>query len=234
MPLNKQTGNMYPFVTHTWNPIRGKCPHDCLYCYMKVYPQPELHFAQKELGTNLGQGNFIFVGSSTDMWCKETLNAWIMYTLGHCKQFANRYLFQTKNPARFIKFLGTFPPDTILGTTIESDVHYGDFSKAPSPVDRFDAMMRLRAEGIPRMVSIEPIMAFHIDTIARWVTAIKPEFVSIGADSKGHNLPEPNATLTRKLIKNLRSITKVYVKDNLNRIIGAKDAELLQREMPRA
>jgi DNA repair photolyase len=35
MPLNPSKGNMYPFVTHTWNPIRGKCPHDCSYCYMK-------------------------------------------------------------------------------------------------------------------------------------------------------------------------------------------------------
>ena len=58
MGLNKQTGNMYPFVTHTWNPIRGKCPHDCLYCYMKVYPQPELHFAEKEIGNHFGRGEF--------------------------------------------------------------------------------------------------------------------------------------------------------------------------------
>ena len=26
---------MYEFVTHTWNPIKGKCYHDCSYCYMK-------------------------------------------------------------------------------------------------------------------------------------------------------------------------------------------------------
>ena len=28
--LNEQKGNMYGFVTHTWNPIKGKCFHcDC-------------------------------------------------------------------------------------------------------------------------------------------------------------------------------------------------------------
>ena len=29
MPLKKQIGNMYDFVTHMWGPLRGKCLHDC-------------------------------------------------------------------------------------------------------------------------------------------------------------------------------------------------------------
>ena len=45
--LNKQKGNMYGFVTHTWNVIKGKCPHDCEYCYMKIFPLGELHFDEK-------------------------------------------------------------------------------------------------------------------------------------------------------------------------------------------
>ena len=40
---------MYPWVTHTWNVIKGKCPHDCSYCYMKRFPQGELRFDEKEL-----------------------------------------------------------------------------------------------------------------------------------------------------------------------------------------
>ena len=34
MTLNKQNGNMYPWVTHTWNPLIGECPHRCKYCYV--------------------------------------------------------------------------------------------------------------------------------------------------------------------------------------------------------
>lgn len=33
MGLRKQKGNMYEFVTHTWNVIKGKCEHDCKYCH---------------------------------------------------------------------------------------------------------------------------------------------------------------------------------------------------------
>ncbi len=71
MSLRKQTGNMYSFVTHTWNPIKGRCPHECEYCYMRRFPQGPLHLDEKELWTDLGSGNFIFVGSGTDMWAEE-------------------------------------------------------------------------------------------------------------------------------------------------------------------
>ena len=37
--LNKQKGNMYGFVTHTWNTVKGRCKYDCRYCYMKRFPQ---------------------------------------------------------------------------------------------------------------------------------------------------------------------------------------------------
>jgi len=212
MGLNKQTGNMYPFVTHTWNPIRGKCPHDCSYCYMKVYPQPNLHFTEAEMKTNLGKGNFIFVGSSTDMWAKRVFVNWILDTLEHCCKFKNRYLFQSKNPQRFQGFL--FPDDVVLGTTIETNRDY-NVSKAPYPWERMMAMTYLDK---PKMVSIEPIMDFDLDILPYWIKNIKPEFVSIGADSKGHNLPEPPAEKVQRLIEQLQKFTVVKIKSNLERI----------------
>ena len=109
MGLNKQKGNMYPFVTHTLNFIKGKCPHDCLYCYMKIYRQPELHFDVRELKTNLGHGNFIFAGSSCDMWADGIDAFWIDSVLKHCRDndAYNKYLFQSKNPIRFEQWFGT-------------------------------------------------------------------------------------------------------------------------------
>ena len=34
MPLNICRGNMFNFVTHTWNKICGECEHNCTYCYV--------------------------------------------------------------------------------------------------------------------------------------------------------------------------------------------------------
>lgn len=217
MPLNKQKGNMYPFVTHTWNPIRGKCPHDCVYCYMKVFPQSDLHFAEKEMNTNLGKNNFIFVGSSTDMWAEIVPNGWIAKVLKHCRDndVYNKYLFQSKNPTRFRKWLGLFPDDTFLGSTIESN-RYSTFSKAPPPLIRKQAMVEL---PLLKMISIEPVMDFDLDDMVCWIKEIKPEFVSIGADSKGHNLPEPSSEKVECLIRELQNFTMVKTKSNLKRLL---------------
>jgi DNA repair photolyase len=190
-------------------------------CYVK-FPPPVFGLVAKELGTNLGEGNFIFVGSSTDEWCTKSLAAWLKSVLSHCCQFPNnRYLFQSKNPAKFLEFVGQFPPNTILGTTIETNQNTSGFSKAPYPRERYNAMLELGYKTeIPLMLSVEPIMDFELADLVGWVKQIKPEFVSIGADSKGHNLPEPSPEDTRRLIEELRDITKVYVKDNLNRLLG--------------
>ena len=98
--MNKQKGNMYHFVTHTWNPIKGTCPHGCSYCYMKRFPQGKLRLDEKCLGDNLGKENFIFIGSSTDMWAEEIPEEWIKKVLEYTKKFpTNTYLFQTKRAA---------------------------------------------------------------------------------------------------------------------------------------
>ena len=73
MGLNLSKGDMYKFVNYTWNPIKGKCLHDCSYCYMKqINPNanpPRL--AEYELNTDLGCGRSIFIGSSTDMFAED-------------------------------------------------------------------------------------------------------------------------------------------------------------------
>ena len=73
--------------------------------------------------------------------------------------------------------------------------------------------------GCPKMVSIEPIMDFDLDIMVQWMNDIKPEFVSIGADSKGHNLPEPIPDKIRQLANELGHITHVKMKNNLRRLL---------------
>ena len=68
MGLNVSSGNMYEFISHTFNTIKGKCYHDCSYCYCKSIAkrfnkiQSDVKLDEKELTKNLGKGNFIFVG----------------------------------------------------------------------------------------------------------------------------------------------------------------------------
>lgn len=208
---------MYPWVTHTWNVVKGKCPHDCSYCYMKRYPQRELHFDAKELKTDLGSGNFIFVGSSCDMWADGIIGEWIELILEHCRLSPqNTYLFQSKNPQRIIDWACDLPPNVILGATIETNRTYSnEIYKAPYRRDRYIAMTKYDKH---KMVSIEPIIDFDNDILLTWIAEIKPEFVSIGADSGNNHLPEPPASKIKALIEELQGITQVKIKDNLKRL----------------
>lgn len=215
--LKKQKGNMYEFVSHTWAPIKGKCIHDCSYCYMKRFPQKPLRLDEKDLKTNLGKGNFIFVCHTCDMFAKDVPAGWIMQVLEKCCAVKNRYLFQTKNPLRFLDFLGLYPKDCIIGTTIETN---RDIVKsiAPSVLERSQALCGLSNQGYETMVTIEPIFDFDLEPMVDLIVTANPEWVNIGADSKGHGLPEPSAEKIRELIQVLENETEVKLKGNLKRI----------------
>lgn len=225
MSLNKSKGNMYPWVTHTWNPIRGECPHGCIYCFMKGRNVGPLRLDEKALATNLGTGRTIFVGSSTDMFAEKVPVDWILRVIEKCNSHDNTYIFQSKNPYRFchsscgIDVAGKFPPRTILGTTIESNREYGQSYYGPPPWARVAGFLNKELDVFKKMVSIEPIMAFDLDVLLRWLRQIEPAFVSIGADSKGHGLPEPTAMALDMLVGELRGFTEVKLKSNLSRLL---------------
>ncbi|MCJ7804464.1 hypothetical protein MUP35_01890 [Patescibacteria group bacterium] len=71
-------------------------------------------------------------------------------------------------------------------------------------------------------VSIEPILDFDLDKFIFDIKIANPKFVSIGADSKGHNLVEPNGIKIKQLIQELSKFTEVRLKSNLNRLINKK------------
>lgn len=216
MVLNKQKGNMYAFVTHTWNPIKGECSHNCSYCYMKVWKQKPIRLVDKELEDDLGEGNFIFVGSSTDMFAEDVNYGWVMQVLKVCRNYPkNKYLFQTKNPKRLKNFKSQFPKDFVIGTTLESNRSYVQFSKAPDIGERVSYM---QWDNV--MITIEPIMDFDLEPFVNVIKRIKPRWVNIGADSKGHKLPEPSPEKIELLIAELRKFTEVKIKKNLKRLRG--------------
>lgn len=219
--LNISKGDMYTFVTHTWNTVKGKCYHDCSYCYMKRFPLNEIRFDEKELKTDLGKSNFIFIGSSCDMWADSVNKDWILRTLDHCKKYdKNTYLFQSKNPKRFLDFIKHFPNSVVLGTTIETNRRYKQMGNTPDFLDRAFELNKFKNLGIETMVTIEPIMDFDIDALVNAITLCNPSWINIGADSKGSNLPEPDSLKIRKLINVLDKHFTLKLKKNLKRLMG--------------
>lgn len=215
MSLNKSTGNMYDWVTHTWNTIKGACLHDCTYCYMKRWGKLNpVRFDEKELKTDLGTGNFIFVGSSCDMWAESIPNDWILKTLNHCGRFDNKYLFQTKNPHNIRRIL---VENSNVCVTLETNRHYPEIMRfSPKPIDRVEQMKFIRH---PLFITIEPILDFDLPEFVEMLKVCEPLQVNVGSDSGHNNLPEPSKEKVLELISELQKFTTIARKTNLSRLL---------------
>lgn len=234
---------MYRWVGKTWNPLRGKCNHECPYCYVPVMGKRMKAIAEKYSGDPMvdqkalktipsvkEDGQAIFVCSMHDLFgenvkdedIRTVIRAARAYEIKRAKQNKTipTFLWQSKNPIRMLQFTGVYPTNSMFATTIESNRPI-EGSKAPEPRDRILGMIEMARQGLgPRMVSIEPVIDFCPDVMIEWMGLINPEFVSIGADSKGHGLDEPSKEKIEALITGLESRRIQYkVKDNLGRLM---------------
>lgn len=230
MNLKESKGNMYEFITHTWNPMGGRCPHGCAYCYMKYHTYIErLYLDERELKGTCPAKLFIFIGSNTDVFAAEMPSAWINKVLDFCVDVTSnqkddektRFLLQTKNPARVLEFINhpLFKNgQAVVCTTLETNRHYPDImNNAPLIKDRAKAMAAIADYGVKTYVTIEPIMDFDLDEFIGLLKMCKPEQVNIGAESQHFvQIPQPSEDKLTSLILQLLCFTKVTVKKNLN------------------
>lgn len=231
MKLNEGKGNMYEFITHTWNPIKGKCFHDCTYCYMKPlnpnpsYPYLDIH----ELTGTFESGQFIFIGSGTDFCYDKILSEWISKTFDFCYNnnplslFGDRakFLLQTKNPKRLLEFCNHpfLSPENDLAvvcTTLETNRHLPRIMQnAPTPLERAEAMAKIADRGIKTYVTIEPIIDFDLEDFITLVKMCRPEQVNIGKNtSKIVTVPNPTIEKTVSFVTELLKFTKIEIKSN--------------------
>jgi DNA repair photolyase len=222
MGLNKAAGNMYSWIDFTWNPVKGECPYACSYCYvsrmMKKYgkKQRPMYLDEKELRTDLGTGNFIFVCSGCDLFSGGVSNQDIKTVIEICASWPgkNTYLFHTKNPLNTL--LLPVKSNFVLCATIESNRQYIAISRAPSIESRFVGLYGYNGR---KMITIEPVMDFDTTEFAELIKLSGAGQVNIGADSGGNHLPEPPPEKIGELVKALeKSGIKVFLKKNLKRL----------------
>jgi len=226
MPLNKSRGNMYPWVTHTHSHLAGECPHRCSYCYVgrsrwgrpARYTGP-IRAVEDEIRVNYGSGKTIFMEHMNDLWAAEVDDKFITAVLAHCRSYPlNCYVFQTKNPGRYLEFLEYLPPRRLLGCTIETNRNFPPeiVGKAPKPIERARAMCAIPG---PSFVTIEPILEFDPFVLSVWLNLIGPNFVNIGADSKMSGLPEPGAEDIQAFVATIHHSIEIREKRNLERLL---------------
>lgn len=235
MPLSVSQGNMYPWVTHTHSHLRGRCEHRCVYCYVQdigaryqttIYEGP-VRLEPKEFNVNYGGGKTIFVEHMNDIFGPTVTNDMIIAILKHVLRFPdNKYVMQSKDPWRFQDFMHGWGMEMILGTTIETTdpvLARRLAPGAPAPFVRACGMVSLKRTmpWAKRFVTIEPIVELDGKELCRWLDQIEPDFVTIGADSKSHNLPEPTALTIADLITDIQARgIEIRAKHNLERLLA--------------
>lgn len=221
--MYRSSGNMYSWVTHTWNPVKGRCFHGCSYCFMTKWKnshQKDIHIDDAEFMTDLGAGNFIFVGSSVDLWAIDVPDEWILQVLDYCDRFDSRYLFQSKNPDRFLTF-ATHPVfhKSVFCTTLETNRWYPHvMHNSPKPQFRAAAMVGMKDLGFTTLITAEPLMDFDFEPMVDLLMACAPSQVNIGKNTSWNcTVPEPTAAKAQALVDALKEKTVVDIKSNASK-----------------
>lgn len=225
--LKESKGNMYPWVTYTHTHLGGECEHKCVYCYVDNprWGRPErytgkIRLIEQEFKVNYGEGKVIFIENCNDLFAKGVPAMMIERVIAHCRKYPNNtYVFQSKNPARFFEF--DFGLKAVFGTTVESNRDYPNIGKGPSMEERISAMRRIRERSpeIRLFLTIEPVLDFDVVCFAGMIGSVKPDFINLGADSKGHGLPEPSVEKIRMLVEELKKYgVELREKHNLARL----------------
>jgi DNA repair photolyase len=220
---------MFKTVSRTWNVFKG-CRFDCAYCNarkmaatrLKESPRYKDGFTPRlvteELSRRFRPGEFIFVGYMGDISfaTREEVGFILAQTIEFFSETS--FLFCSKNPAIYSSWELAYPDNLYLGTTIETNRSYG-LSKAPPPLERFQAMAEL--QHARKFVSIEPVMDFDLEVMTRWLREMKPDIVEIGADNYRNHLPEPPWEKIKALLASLREfVPRLVEKDGLHRLEG--------------
>lgn len=216
--------NMYEWITEkNINPLRGRCLHECSYCYALNSPRPGMKLKysgpimldEKVLKSKVSGGTR-FLCSCNDLFAEGVKEEYITDIINWAARQKTTWAVQTKNPKNelFLHLIKQTPDNFLVGTTIETNRDTSEFSKAPHPKDRV-------VKGLD-YVTIEPIMDFDLLELVEMIKEIEPRFINIGADSRPprqRDLPEPSKPKVLQLIQQLEQFTEVRQKKNLKRIL---------------
>lgn len=223
----KKSEKMYHFSKEQRNPQVG-CDHDCKYCAFKKLQErfatcpdckafrPHYHLERfNKAPARTSEKEFVSLCLNGDV-CFAS-DEFISKLIRYCELWYDRkFLIQSKKPDFFLDF--KFPPNVILGTTIETHyryigknhVPYSDISKAPFPDERYRAIRQIVDNDVH--VTIEPIMKNRSDILVSWMKNIPGlKVINIGYDSRPelNHLPEPPLAKTVDLITRLEQIAEV-------------------------
>lgn len=186
--------------------------------YSKPFGEPEAVYKNRsekltEELAHMKKSSWVFVCDMGDLFCENNRITrkdiqWVIGTMKRRKDL--NYLVVTKNPKKYMDFIGQFPKNSCLGTTIETNKNeiIRKYSKAPATYHRYIAMKKVPHK--PKFLGLEPLFDFDLKMLLNWIIEINPEIMAIGFDEHSRSMkrtvpdrPPPNKII--KLISKLRN-----------------------------
>jgi len=214
--------NMYALSVKQWSPFVG-CNHDCIYCAPSFQRNikrasgrcPQLspdgttkcyafapHFHEERLDQRPPRTRFLqFIFTCANGDIAFATDDQVRRILDTIRAHNDRtFLLQTKDPGRAFSRPGIkLPRNLVAGITLETnrDELAQRVSKAPPPSQRHQDFLAVQHKA--KMVTIEPVLDFDLDTMIEWITELEPVMVWLGYDSKRCDLPEPPLDKVKQL-----------------------------------
>ena len=206
----------------TSNPIQGKCPIGCPYCYVnpirKRYGWPEeISWNPRECGKWITRNkpSSIFVGSTHEIFW-EGYHQWtcdILQAIRICEQ--HRFYLLTKQPQNLQKF-SPFPDNCWVGVSATNTAQFG-----------LACYYLVDVKASLKYISFEPLLgsvaepAKYIGGLHQSFLASGIKWVIIGAQTKPYK--PPKIEWVREIVEACdKAGIPVFLKDNLRSLIYGK------------
>ena len=208
---------------YTINPVKGKCPVACPYCYarrlydrFKWNPTIRLDLDAFQPLRSVRQPSRVFVGSTIELFGDWIEHSWMMDILSLCESYkraGHSFLFLTKYPENLIRW-SPFPDNCWVGVTITSNNHkdsyIGDLAYVRVPVKFISFEPLLEWADLAEQRKILP------DRLKRWGI----NWLIIGQQTPVSAKTQPKIKWVREIVKAAdQAGIPVFLKDNLRPIL---------------
>jgi len=210
---------------YTLNPVKGKCPMGCSYCYArKLYDRfkwnPEIRYEPTVMCglADVPDGSRVFWGSTIELFHDSIPQYALAQIFEVCRIQDNLiHIFLTKQPQNLVKF-SPFPDNCWVGVT------------ATDQAMVLEATNHLYCHRIARMqfLSIEPLLSWDTSHFSRPlsdnISKLDIDWLIIGAQTQPYK--PPKIEWVREIVEAAdRAGIPVFLKDNLNPLFAKNNCE---------
>ncbi len=202
---------------YTINPVKGKCPVACSYCYARrLYDRFKWDTTIRyddmvwQIGPHIAKGSRVFVGSTMELFGPWVRDEWLETIFAYCRACPSvTFIFLTKQPSRLAKW-APFPDNCWVGASAWDTESLNDAC-------HYLAMV----EAKHRWLSIEPLLDRIKNT---WFKVGGIQWLAIGQQTPVKDATKPKVEWLKEIVESAgQAGIPVFLKDNLKSLFETQN-----------